>query len=372
MTESPYQVLLYYLYTPIEDPEAFRDSHRALCEELGLLGRIIIGKEGLNGTLSGTTENCQKYIEVMHGDPVTDKTEFKVDPAEEHLFPRLSIKAREEIVTLGLGEDDFSPLECTATHLNAEEWYEAMQDPNSVLIDIRNDYEHELGHFKGALLPTVSSFRDTPEWIRENRDKLEGKKIMTYCTGGIRCEKFSGFLLKEGFDDVVQLDGGIVKYSKDEKTQGKDFEGQMYVFDSRVGIPVNQVNPSVVGVCRFCDESSERYINCTNLSCNTQHFCCEKCEEKTGGYCCDECRVEWEAHLKEKAEKQEKAVKEREAKRQLLFKQRKATSLKASVEAKQKQLEAFVKEIEFLKQGAAEAKAAAAEAQTEFDKEFGA
>jgi len=272
--ESPYQVLLYYLYTPIEDPDGYREEHREVCEKLNLLGRIIIGKEGINGTLSGTTKECQQYIEYMLGDPRTEKTEFKIDPEEKHLFPRLSIKSRDEIVTLGLGEEDFSPLETTAQHLNAEEWYDAMQDPNSVVVDIRNDYEHNLGHFKDAILPEVRNFRDTPEWIRENRHLFEGKKIMTYCTGGIRCEKFSGFLLREGFEDVVQLDGGIVKYSKDETTQGKDFEGQMYVFDKRIGVPVNQVNPSVVARCIHCDEPCERYVNCANKSCNEQHFLC--------------------------------------------------------------------------------------------------
>ena len=299
--ESPYQVLLYYLYTPIEDPEGYRDEHRAFCEEHGLLGRILIGKEGINGTVSGTTENCQKYVDYMLGDPRTEKTEFKIDPAEEHLFPRLSIRARDEIVTLGLGEDDFSPLETTATHLSAEEWYDAMQDPDAVLVDIRNDYEHKLGHFKGAILPEVGNFRDTPEWIRENRHLFEGKKIMTYCTGGIRCEKFSGFLLREGFEDVVQLDGGIVKYSKNENTQGKDFEGQMYVFDKRVGIPVNHVNPTVVGRCSHSGEPCERYVNCANKSCNKHFLLSEESEAKVGRFCSQECREIVEALLEREA-----------------------------------------------------------------------
>lgn len=308
MTEpdtAPYQVLLYYLYSPISDPEAYREEHRALCEKLDLLGRILIGKEGINGTVSGLTENCQAYIKAMHENPVTEKTEFKIDPAKEHLFPRLSIRAREEIVTLGLGEDDFFPPECTAEHLSAKEWREAMKDPDAVLVDIRNDYEHKIGHFKNAILPEVGNFRDTPEWIRQNRHLFEGKKIMTYCTGGIRCEKFSGFLLKEGFHDVVQLDGGIVKYSKDEDVRGEDFEGQMYVFDKRIAIPVNHVNPSVIARCQFCNGPCERYINCQNLSCNAQHFCCERCENDTSGFCCPECKDDWLTKKPETETKQE-------------------------------------------------------------------
>lgn len=287
---SPFEVLLYYLYTPIDDPEGYRVEHLALCEELGLLGRILIGKEGINGTVSGTAENCLEYRKRMLADPRTEKTEFKIDPATEHLFPRLSIRAREEIVTLGLGDDDFSPLETTAEHLSAEQWAEAMKDPDAVIVDIRNDYEHNLGHFKGAILPKVRNFRETPEWIRENRHLFEGKKIMTYCTGGIRCEKFSGFLLREGFEDVVQLDGGIVKYAKDEKVKGEDFEGQMYVFDKRIGIPVNNVNPSVVAKCSHCGKDSERYVNCANKACNEQHFLCEECEKITQRFCSENCK----------------------------------------------------------------------------------
>ena len=113
---------------------------------------------------------------------------------------------------------------------------------------------------------------------------------MTYCTGGIRCEKFSGYLLREGFEDVVQLDGGIVKYSKDENIKGENFEGQLYVFDKRIGIPVNEVNPTIVARCLCCNEPSERYINCMNKDCNLQHFLFEACEPKTERFCCDECK----------------------------------------------------------------------------------
>ena len=290
MQDAPYQVLLYYLYTDIENPAAFRDAHRALCEKLELRGRIIVGNEGINGTVSGTVANCDQYREALLNDPVTAAVEFKIDPEQDHVFPKLSVKSREEIVTLGLGEDDFSPNDCTGKYLDPVAWKEAIKDPNAVIIDARNDYEWDLGRFKNSIRPPVPAFRDLPQWIRDNRDEFEGKKILTYCTGGIRCEKFSGFLVKEGFEDVSQLHGGIVKYGKDSEVRGEDFDGQCYVFDERIGVPVNHVNPEVVGRCVHCNEPCERYINCANKACNAQHFCCEACDEQSMRCCSNACR----------------------------------------------------------------------------------
>lgn len=305
MNEAPYQVLLYYFYCTIENPEAYRDEHRALCERLGLKGRIIVGLEGINGTVSGTVENCAEYMKVMESDPLTAGIEFKIDPEQDHVFPKLSIKARKEIVTLGLGEEDFSPNEVTGNYLEPAEWREAMQDPNAVLLDVRNAYEAELGKFKNAIVPPVEAFRDTPQWVRDNRHLFEGKKILTYCTGGIRCEKFSGFMVKEGFEDVNQLHGGIVKYGKDPATQGEDFEGQLYVFDQRISVPVNSKNPSVIAHCIHCGEECERYVNCANKDCNDQHFCCVSCEEKSERYCSGECKEHMIARLEREAAAQQ-------------------------------------------------------------------
>ncbi len=291
MSETPYQVLLYYFYCDIQDPELYRDEHHALCESLNLLGRIIVGKEGINGTVSGTTQNCAKYMVALRKDPLTAEVEFKIDAEDDHVFPKLSIKTREEIVSLGLGDDDFSPNETTGKYLNPKEWLHAMQDSNAVILDTRNDYEWELGKFKNAILPPVDSFRDLPQWIRDNRKKFEGKRILAYCTGGIRCEKLTGHLVREGFDDVSQLHGGIVTYGKDTEVQGEDYEGQCYVFDERIAVPVNSVNPTIIAHCIHCNEPCERYMNCMNKHhCNAQHFSCEPCSEKHNGFCKEECQ----------------------------------------------------------------------------------
>ena len=289
MEHPPYLVLLYYLYTDIADPELYRDQQRSLCEKLNLLGRIIVAKEGINGTVSGTQQACEAYMKAMHDDPLTSAMTFKIDEEPGHVFPKLSVKARSEIVTLGLGSEDLSPNEMTGKHLTPSEWKAQMADPNAVILDARNDYEFDLGHFKGAIRPDIGNFKELPEWINEHRSDLEGKKILTYCTGGIRCEKFSGYLVQEGFENVNQLLGGIVEYGKDPETRGENYDGDCYVFDQRIGVPVNHVNPKVVSHCIHCGNESSRYINCAYPPCNVQHFCCEDCESIYERYCCDEC-----------------------------------------------------------------------------------
>ena len=286
-----YQVLLYYKYTRIDDPQAYHDEHRALCEKLGLLGRIIIAEEGINGTVSGLKESAEAYVEALRADPRTADMAFKTDATDGHAFPKLSIKVRSELVSLNLGDDDIDPNEITGERLSPAEFKQAMQDDDVVILDGRNDYESALGHFRGAVCPPVRNFRDFPEWIRTNLGDAKDKKVLTYCTGGIRCEKLSGFLLKEGFKNVAQLDGGIVCYGKDDTARGEGFEGQCYVFDQRIGIPVNQSGePKIVSKCLRCERPSARYVNCAYPPCNHQVFLCDACEEEEGRFCSDGCR----------------------------------------------------------------------------------
>ncbi|MDL0435999.1 rhodanese-related sulfurtransferase [Niallia sp. SS-2023] len=290
MSEKPYRVLLYYKYATIENPEEFTSEHLAFCKELGLLGRILVSSEGINGTVSGTVEQTDKYIEAMGKDPRFADTVFKIDEEEGHAFKKMHVRHKKELVNLSL-EDDVNPLELTGNHLKPAEWLEQMQDPNAVIIDARNDYEFDLGHFRGAIKPEIETFRELPQWIQDNREMLEGKKILTYCTGGVRCEKFSGWLKREGFDDVSQLDGGIVTYGKDPEVQGKLWDGQCYVFDQRISVPVNRVENVVVGKDYFTGEPCERYVNCANPECNRKILCSPENEEKFMKSCSHECRT---------------------------------------------------------------------------------
>jgi UPF0176 protein len=292
MSVSPHQILLYYLYTPIENADVFVGEHRALCDELELRGRILVSEEGLNGTVSGTVPNTEAYMGVMREDARFRKMSFKIDPVEEHVFRKLSVKLRSEVVTLGLGDgEDIDPNEITGTYLAPAEWYEAMQEEGVVILDGRNRYESELGCFKGAICPDLEHFRDFPDWVRRHKGDWEGRKVLTYCTGGIRCEKLSGFLRQEGVESVFQLEGGIIEYGHDESVQGRDFEGLCYVFDERVAAEVNRTESRrVISRCRHCGESSARYRNCGWAPCNAQFFCCEGCEEGFGRFCSEECR----------------------------------------------------------------------------------
>lgn len=288
--QKPYRILLYYMYVHIEDHEQYAKSHLKFCKELGLKGRILIAEEGINGTVSGTVEQTQEYMDVMHSDPRFADMVFKIDEAEEHAFKKIFVRPKAEIVTFRL-EDDVNPNETTGKYLSPKEFYEHLQSDDVIVIDGRNDYEYDIGHFRNAIRPDVKAFRDFPEWIRNNLSQYnKDKKILTYCTGGIRCEKLSGFLLKEGFEDVAQLHGGIVTYGKDREVQGKLYDGKCYVFDERISVPINRTEEDVVvGKCHHCGKAEDRYINCANPWCNLQHVCCEECEEKHKRSCCKEC-----------------------------------------------------------------------------------
>lgn len=283
-----YQVLLYYYYTDIEDPEAFSAEHLELCKGMNLKGRILVANEGINGTVSGTVEDTEKYMEYMKNHPLFDGIVFKIDPSEGHTFKKMHVRPRPELVNLSL-EDDINPREMTGEYLEPKDFYAQMQDENTIVLDARNTYEYDVGHFRGAIRPDVETFRELPEWVRENRDMLEGKRILTYCTGGIRCEKFSGWLKREGFEDVGQLHGGIATYGKDPEVKGQNWDGMMYVFDERLTVPVNQVEHNVVGRDHFDGTPCERYINCANPECNDQILASEENEAKHLGGCSLEC-----------------------------------------------------------------------------------
>ena len=289
-SNKSYRVLLYYKYVHIENYEEFAAEHLKFCKDLGLKGRILVAEEGINGTVSGTVEQTNHYIKTMHSDPRFADMEFKIDEHDGHAFKKMHVRPREELVTLRLKED-INPLETTGNYLSPKEFYEAMQEEDTVVIDARNDYEYDLGHFRGAVRPEIETFRELPDWIRENKDQFEGKKILTYCTGGIRCEKFSGWMLEEGFEDVSQLHGGIVSYGKDPEVQGELWDGRCYVFDERISVPINQKEHVIVGTDYFDGKPCERYVNCANPECNKQILCSEENEHKYMRGCTHECRV---------------------------------------------------------------------------------
>ncbi|MGY5344352.1 oxygen-dependent tRNA uridine(34) hydroxylase TrhO [Paenibacillus glucanolyticus] len=287
--QQNYQILLYYKFVQIPDPEVFKDEHLQYCKDLGLKGRILVASEGINGTVSGTIEQTEQYMQDMHANPLFADMVFKIDPSGGHAFKKMFVRHREELVTFRV-EDELDPNMISGARLSPQQFYEQLQRDDIIVIDGRNDYEYDIGHFRNAIRPEVQSFREFPDWIRENLSEHKDKTILTYCTGGIRCEKLTGFMLKEGFKDVAQLDGGIVTYGKDPEVQGRLFDGKCYVFDERISVPINQTDEDIiVGKCHHCGKPEDRYINCDNDACHLQHVCCEECEELHHSCCSTEC-----------------------------------------------------------------------------------
>ena len=289
---SAYQVLLYYQYVEIEDPAYFARKHLKFCQSLNLKGRVLVGTEGINGTVSGTVQDTERYMEELKADERFHDMVFKIDEAHGHTFKKMHVRPREEIVSLRL-EEDVNPKEITGNYLEPKEFMEALEDDDVIVIDARNDYEYDIGHFRNAIRPDIKAFRDLPDWIEQNLADQKDKKVLTYCTGGIRCEKFSGYLLKKGFSDVSQLHGGIVTYGKDPEVQGKYFDGKCFVFDDRLAVPVNRTDEdTVVGKCYHCEEPADTYINCANVTCDKLHIVCDSCKEEHQQYCSSACEEE--------------------------------------------------------------------------------
>lgn len=294
MQSTDNEVIIFYKYTDVEKPEEFAAwmrefVRRANLHGTALLGRVIIAKEGINGTLEGTKEAIATYEEALRTTSYGDFSDvwFKHSAGTPTLsaFPKFWVRVREEIVTLRLAhtkDGDVDPRTQTATHIEPEElkkWYE--NGEQFEIIDMRNTYEYELGHFKGALDPQTESFYDLPAVVK-NFEHLKDKKVLTVCTYGVRCEKASAFLKQQGFANVYQLNGGIGTYMK--KFPGQEFEGSLYVFDSRLAENFTD-NYTIIGKCFHCSSPCEIYRNCTNNSCHRHMITCDTCHEKTEGVC---------------------------------------------------------------------------------------
>lgn len=283
---KPFRTLLYYKYVHIPAAADFAQQHMELCQRLGLVGRIIVAEEGLNGTVSGTVVAIQNYMDTLNNHALLNNIDFKVDDVDEPSFSALHVRYKDEIVNSGSKNLPIDPTIRTGKHLEPKEFAEMMHRDDVVVLDVRSNYESGLGRFKGAVAADIDNFREFPEYIK-NLEQYKDKKVMTYCTGGIKCEKASALLLEAGFKEVYQLHGGIIKYGKE--MQGKDFEGNCYVFDKRVSVPVNSVNPSVISTCKICGTASTHMVNCANAECNDHFVLCETCGDKMKGCCCEEC-----------------------------------------------------------------------------------
>lgn len=281
--KSDYQILLFYKYVHIEDPETFAREHKAICEKYGLKGRIIISHEGINATVEGKFDDTENYIKELLKDSRFGNIHWKRSVGTGNAFPKLSCKARVEIVSGHLGVCDIDPNQMTGKRLKPAELHEFIHSGKEFyIVDMRNVYEHNVGHFKNSILPKMENFRDLQK-ITKDLEHLKNKTVVTVCTGGVRCEKASGYLVSQGFTDVYQLDGGIVSYM--EKYPNEDFMGKLYVFDSRItmGFYTDDPKHEIIGRCERCGEKSEHFVNCKTQNCHRHFICCDSCTAKADG-----------------------------------------------------------------------------------------
>ncbi|MBU2330208.1 rhodanese-related sulfurtransferase [Patescibacteria group bacterium] len=282
-----HQVLLFYKYVSIQDPELLKEQLRDLAVAHSLVGRILIAEEGINGTVEGEVEQTEQFASALLSYSLFKDMNVKRSVGTGDSFPKLSVKVREEIVGTKF-DKKIDPTKRTGKRLSAEElrtWYEEQRD--FVVVDMRNDYEYQSGHFKDSINPGLENSRDLPKALPK-LESLKDKTVLTVCTGGIRCEKMSAFLLEHGFEDVYQLENGIHSYM--EKFPGKDFEGALYTFDRRKTMDFGG-DRTVVGVCHLCSETTELYVNCKNDLCHLHFLACENCQSEEGTYCSESCKT---------------------------------------------------------------------------------
>ena len=282
---EPKLVSSFYKYVEMEDPAKFQQGHLELCKSLSLKGRVLVGEEGINGAVYGKKSDIEKYKSALKSNPLFSDIGFKEQETEKPAFRKIFVRVRKEIVHSELEAD----LKNAAPYITPEQ-LKQMLDRNEdfVLVDVRNNYESKIGQFKNAIILNINNFRDLPNSISGIKN-LQNKKIVTYCTGGIRCEKASAFLMENGFENVHQLRGGILKFG--EEFPDTYWEGKCFVFDDRLAIEINKKNINPLTECAWCNKKCDDYANCHNLDCDKLFICCEGCMEKCNKSCSEECNI---------------------------------------------------------------------------------
>lgn len=274
------KVILYYKFVPVADPAITMRWQRELCNRLNLKGRIIISPHGINGTLGGDIEDLREYKREMNRSVIFKGIQYKWSAGDGKEFPRLSVKVRPELVAFGAPEElkvDKKGVVNGGKHLKPEALHKLLQDkPETVFFDGRNAYEAEVGRFKDAVVPETETTRDFIGEIESGKyDELKKKPVVTYCTGGVRCEALSVLMKNRGFEEVYQMDGGIVKYGEKYADDGY-WEGSLYIFDGRMEQRFSEKSKDI-GKCVHCEARTSRYINCAEVSCNKLVLVCDKC-----------------------------------------------------------------------------------------------
>lgn len=267
-----FPVILFYKYVPIDDPAAFTQAQRQLCLALGLKGRVLIASEGINGTLAGPRAAVEEYVAALRGDERFADIEMKVSAGDAQTFPKLVVKVRPEIVTLAAGIPLTADLD---NHLSPAEWKRTLEEePDVVVVDVRNRYESEAGKFANAIACDIEHFRELPDYV-DRLAELKDRKVLMYCTGGIRCEKASALFRSKGFKNVYQLHGGIVTYQ--EQFGNEHWLGECFVFDQRMTVRVDQALVPI-GRCAHTGRTTNRFVNCLHDPCHVLFLLAEETE----------------------------------------------------------------------------------------------
>lgn len=279
------KILLFYKYTEFEYPERILKWQRQICNDLKLTGRIILAKEGINGTVGGSDDACEIYKKIMLNHPQLNDMDIKESFGDAASFPRMRIVIKDEIVRLGTEKAN---VKNTGVHLTPEQTHALLANKPSdlIILDTRNKFEAEIGAFEGAVIPDIRHFRDFPAYIEEHLDQFKDKQVLMYCTGGIRCERASAYLKeKHVAKEVYQIQGGIHRYA--EQYPDGYFRGKNYVFDGRIAM---KVNDDIVGKCSLCTAPCDDYINCANATCNRHVIACGSCVIAYKNCCSDRCK----------------------------------------------------------------------------------
>jgi UPF0176 protein len=280
-----YFVLAYYQFVSLDDPHAEVKKHKDFLEKKECTGRIYLSEEGISGQMSGSLADTEAYMLWLKEDSRFSSIAFKIHSASEHIFPRMTIKYRPQLVAL----DQKIDVAERGEHVSAAQWKEMLASGEYLVLDVRNRYEWEIGHFEGAVLPPLNTFREFPAYAEELKGQVDPSttKVMMYCTGGIRCELYSALLKKKGFEKVYQLEGGVINYGLKEGS--KHWNGKLFVFDDRLAISIDGKESEPISRCVHCYGSCDTYYNCANMDCNELFICCLSCLEGYQGCCSYPC-----------------------------------------------------------------------------------
>jgi UPF0176 protein len=248
-TVQPWRVAALYHFTKVDDHARLREPLQALCEANDVCGTLLLAHEGINGTIGGPDAGVETVLEFLRAQPEFATLEHKESRASRKPFLRMKVKLKKEIVTMGV--ETIDPLRTVGTYVEPQDWNALISDPDTIVIDTRNDYETAIGTFKGAVDPNIKTFREFPDWVREHGELKAKPKIAMFCTGGIRCEKATAFMKQEGFGEVYHLKGGILKYLEQVPTEESLWEGACFVFDERVSV-VHDLREGDHKLCRAC------------------------------------------------------------------------------------------------------------------------